>query len=137
MSLGTNSVLDTLVHNSLLDSIQRAYQAIVSIQVETVTQAADGEEIIVWVNHATMVNLNGTLAKASGSVGTEQRRTDLTVSRSTLILDLAGYYPDITDEMRAYVTTPKNGRVQPFNIMQVLHTSQNTYTRLEIEEVAH
>ena len=136
MSLGTNSVLDTLVHNSLLDSIQRAYQAIVSIQVETVTQAADGEEIIVWVNHATMVNLNGTLAR-SASVGTEQRRTDLTVSRSTLSLDLAGYYPDITDEMRAYVTTPKNGRVQPFNIMQVLHASQNTYTRLEIEEVAH
>ena len=136
MSLGTNSVLDTLVHNSLLDSIQRAYQAIVSIQVETVTQAADGEEIIVWVNHATMVNLNGTLSK-SGAVGSERRRTDLTVSRSTLILDLAGYYPDITDEMRAYVTTPKNGRVQPFNIMQVLHASQNTYTRLEIEEVAH
>ena len=136
MSLGTNSVLDTLVHDSLLDSIPRAYQAVVDVQVESVTQNADGEEVITWVDHATMVNLNGTLAK-SGAVGMEKRRTDLTISRSTLILNLAGYYPDITDEMRAYVTTPLNGRVQPFNIMQVLHDSQNTYTRLELEEASH
>lgn len=136
MSLGTNSVLDTLVHDSLLDSIPRAYQAVVDVQYESVTQNADGEEVITWVNHATMVNLNGTLAK-SGAVGQERRRTDLTVARSTLILNLAGYYPDITREHRVNVTTPIDGRVQAFNIFQVLHDSQNTYTRLELEEVSH
>ena len=136
MSLGTDSVLDTLVHTGLLDSISRAYRAEVDIQTKTVTQAPDGEEIETWANHATMVDLPGTLAK-SGAVGQERRRTDLTVSRSTLILDLAGYYPDITDVMRVNLTTPENGRTEIWNILQVLHDSQARQTRLELEEVSH
>ena len=136
MSLGSNSVLNTLAHTGLLDSIPRHYQATVDIQVNTPTQAADGEGIDSWANHATMVNIAGTLAK-SGAVGQERRRADLTVSRSTLILDLAGYYPDITDVMRVNLTTPQNGRTEIWNIMQVLHDSQATQTRLELEEVAH
>jgi hypothetical protein len=134
MSLGSNSVLDTLVHVDLLDSINRAYLAVVDIQYESVTQATDGEEIITWVDHATMVNIGGTLAK-SIAMGQERRTTALTVSRSTLILDLDDYYPDITDTHRANVTT---GTVtQAYNIFQVVHDSQRTYTRLELEEVEH
>ena len=137
MSLGTDSVLDTLVHTSLLDSISsRVHLASVDIQVNTPTQAADGEQVDSWADHATMINIPGTLAK-SGMIGTEQRRLDLTVSRSTLILDLAGYYPDITDEHRVNLTTPDNGRTEVWNIMQVLHDSQAQQTRLELEEVAH
>jgi hypothetical protein len=110
--------------------------ASVDIQVNTPTQAADGEEVDSWADHATMVNIPGTLAK-SGMVGTERRRMDLTISRSTLILDLAGYYPNITDEHRANLTTPENGRTEIWNILQVLHDSQAQQTRLELEEVAH
>ena len=136
MSLGSNSVLDTLTHTGLLDSIPRHYRAVIDIQAKTVTQAPDGEEIETWANHATMVNIPGTLAK-SGMIGTERRREDLTISRSTLILDLAGYYPDITDVMRVSLTTPQGGRVEVYNIMQVLHDSQARQTRLELEEVQH
>ena len=136
MSLGTDGVLDTLAHTGLLDSISRVYRATVNIQVNTPTQAADGEEIDSWANHGTMINIAGTLAK-SGMVGTEKRRLDLTVSRSTLILDLAGYYPDITDIMRVSLITPLSGRSETWNIMQVLHDSQAQQTRLELEEVTH
>ena len=136
MSLGTDSVLDALSHTDLLDSIPRVYRATVNIQVNTPTQAADGEEVDSWANHSTMINIAGTLAK-SGMVGTERRRMDLTVSRSTLILDLAGYYPDITDLHRVSLTTPLNGRSEIWNIMQVLHDSQARQTRLELEEVTH
>lgn len=136
MSLGTDSVLDTLTHTDLLASIPRAYRATVDIQVNTPTQAADGEEIESWADHATMINIAGTLAK-SGAVGQERRRADLTISRSTLILDLAGYYPDITDIMRVSLTTPLGGRSEIWNIMQVLHDSQARQTRLELEEVTH
>ena len=136
MSLGTDGVLDTLAHTGLLDSISRVYRATVNIQVNTPTQAADGEEVDSWSNHATMIDISGTLAK-SGMVGTERRRMDLTVSRSTLILDLAGYYPDITDIMRVSLTTPLSGRSEIWNIMQVLHDSQAQQTRLELEEVTH
>ena len=136
MSLGTNSVLDTLTHTGLLDSIPRHYRAIVDIQVNTPTQNQDGEEVDSWADHATMVNIPGTLAK-SGMIGTERRREDLTVSRSTLILDLAGYYPDITDVMRDSLTTPQGGRDEVYNIMLVLHDSQARQTRLELEEVTH
>ena len=136
MSLGSNSVLDTLSHANLLASIPRAYRATVDIQVNTPTQAADGEEVDSWADHATMINIPGTLAK-SGMVGTERRRLDLTISRSTLILNLAGYYPDITDLHRVSLTTPLNGRVETWNIMQVLHDSQARQTRLELEEVTH
>jgi len=136
MSLGSNSVLDTLAHTGLLDSIPRVYPAVVDIQVNTPTQAADGEEVDSWADHATMVNIPGTLAK-SGMIGTERRRLDMTISRSTLILDLAGYYPDITDLHRVSLTTPLRGRNETWNILQVLHDSQATQTRLELEEVAH
>ena len=137
MTLGTDSLLDTIVHTSLLASISdRVHLASVDIQVNTPTQAVDGEEVDSWADHATMVDIPGTLAK-SGMIGTEQRRLDLTVSRSTLILDLAGYYPDITDEHRVSLTTPEDGRTELWNIMQVLHDSQAKQTRLELEEVAH
>jgi head-tail adaptor len=136
MSLGTDSVLDTLIHDGLLDSIPRAYLAVVDIQVNTPTQNPDGEEVDSWANHSTMVNLSGTLAK-SITTGQEQRRQDLTISRSTLILDLAGYYPDITDTNRVSLTTPLGGRDEVYNIMQVLHDSQARQTRLELEEVSH
>lgn len=134
MSLGSDSVLDALVHTGLLDSIPRAYRAVVDIQVNTPTQNQDGEEIESWADHSTMVNIGSTLAK-SGAVGQERRRQDLTISRSTLILDLKGYYPDITDTHRANVTT--GAVTQAYNIFQVLHDSQRTYTRLELEEVSH
>ena len=136
MSLGSNSVLDTLTHAGLLDSIPRHYRAVVDIQVNTPTQNQDGQEIDSWADHSTMVNIAGTLAK-SGTIGTERRRQDLTVSRSTLILDLAGYYPDITDLHRISLTTPQGGRDEVYNIMQVLHDSQARQTRLELEEVEH
>ena len=136
MSLGSDSVLNTLSHVGLLDSIPRVYRATVDIQVNTPTQAADGEEVDSWADHSTMVNIPGTLAK-SGMIGTERRRLDLTASRSTLILDLAGYYPDITDIMRVSLTTPLSGRSEIWNIMQVLHDSQARQTRLELEEVTH
>ena len=136
MSLGTDSALDVLTHEDLLASIPRHYRATVNIQVNTPAQAPDGEQIDSWSNHATMVGISGTLAK-SGAIGQERRRMDLTISRSTLILDLAGYYPNITDSHRINLTTPLNGRNEIYNIMQVLHDSQAQQTRLELEEVAH
>ena len=137
MSLGSNSVLDTLTHTGLLDSIPRVYRATVNVQVNTPTQNQDGELVDSWANHATMINIPGTLAKSGMMIGTERRRLDLTVSRSTLILDLAGYYPDITDLHRISLTTPLRGRSENWNIMQVLHDSQARQTRLELEEVSH
>ena len=137
MSLGSDSSLNELIHPGLLSAIERAYPSIVDVQVKTVVISQDGEEVLTWANHVTMINIPGILAK-SGAVGQERRRVDLTIARSTLILDLASYYPDIDiNDHRVYIITPQDGRIETFNILQVLHDSQTKTTRLELEDVEH
>lgn len=126
--LGSDGILNGLVHPDLLASLHRAYPATANIQVNTPTKRANGELVDVWANHATLINLPGLLAAAGAS---ERRGAALTVQTATHILDLRSYQPAIEVTHRAVVggTT--------YNIVAVVHDSQSTMTRLELEIVNH
>lgn len=133
MSLGSNSVLDTLTHPDLLTSISRAYPAVVEIQTGTATRNADGQPVTTW---ETAVTARGIFSVAPPL--SERRRTDLTVQTATHVLDLQGYYPAVAVTQRAVVNTAvSDGISKTLNIVAVHHDSQNRQTKLELEEVNH
>lgn len=134
MSLGSTSVLDTIVHPQLLASLGRVYRAVVEIQQETKTRQSNGETTSTWT---TVTVARGTLAIAS-SVSTENRQEALTVANASHVLDLQGYYPRIELTQRAKVRTAIGyGEDLIFNITRINHDSQQRQTRLELEQVSH
>ena len=131
MSLGTNSVLDTIAHPDLLPSLERAYPATVVIQTNTPTQNADGQLIDSWSELLTA----DCIFAMDTKVAAENRLEPLTIVTAKWRLDMQGYYPTVTVEHRAVVTA---GLVTiECNIMRVNHDSQAQSTRLELERVEH
>lgn len=129
MSLGSGNVLDGLIHPDLLDSLHRAYPAVVNIQVNTPTKRPNGELVDNWANHAQLGVINGLLAAALPR--NERRGPALTVQTATHVLDLRGHYPAIEVTHRAVI----GGAA--YNIAAVVHDSQSAQTRLELEIVTH
>lgn len=132
MSLGTNSVLDTIAHPDLLPSLERAYPATVEIQTSTPTQNADGQLIDVW---SKLLTADGIFAMATGRIAQESRLQALTIVANEWTFDMQGYYPTVLVDYRAVVTA---GLLSvTCNIMRVNHDSQAQSTRLELERVTH
>jgi hypothetical protein len=133
--LGSNGVLDTLIHADLLASLNRFYPAVVTIEESTPTRRPNGEPVDAWAAVPSMTGLRGIFA---GKGAAEKRGATLTVQTATHVLDLQGYYPDAAVTMRATVyTAVTNGLSRAFNIVAVVHDSQSQQTRLELEEVNH
>lgn len=133
--LGSNGVLDTLVHSDLLASLARFYPAVATIEESTPTRRPNGEPVDVWTAVSNLTGLRGIFA---GKGAAEKRGATLTVQTATHVLDLQGYCPDAVVTMRAMVyTAVSNGLARPFNIVAVKHDSQSQQTRLELEEVNH
>lgn len=132
MSLGTNSVLDMIAHPDLLPSLERIYPATVVIQSNTPTQNADGQLIDSW---STFLTTDCTLAMATGRIAQENRLEMLTIVANEWVCDLQGYYPTVTVEHQAVVTSGL--LTLTCNIMRVNHDSQAQSTRLELERVEH
>ena len=131
MSLGTDSVLDTIAHPDLLPSLERAYPATVEIQTSTPAQNADGQLVDVW---SKLLTADGIFAMAT-KVSKENRLEPLTVVTADWVFDMQGYYHTVTVEHRAVVTA---GLITyTCNILRVNHDSQAQSTRLELERVTH
>ncbi len=133
--LGSNGVLNTLIHPDLLASLARFYPSVVTIEESTQTRRPNGEIVDEWTAVSNLTGLRGIFA---GKAAAEKRGAALTVATATHVLDLQGYYPDIVVTHRAMVQTAvSNGLSRAYNIVAVVHDSQSQQTRLELEEVKH
>ncbi len=133
--LGSNGVLDTIMHPDLLASLNRFYPSVVTIEESTQTRRPNGEIVSEWTAVPNLTGLRGIFA---GKNAAEKRGAALTAQTATHVLDLQGYYPDAVVTMRAMVyTAVSNGLSRAFNIVAVVHDSQSEQTRLELEEVSH
>ena len=133
--LGSNGVLDTIMHPELLASLGRFYPAVATIEESIQAKRPNGEIIDVWTAVPEMTALRGSFA---GKAAAEKRGAALTVATATHVLDLQGYYPDIVVTHRAMVQTAVSGGLsRAYNIVAVVHDSQSQQTRLELEEVNH
>ena len=133
--LGTGNILDGLIHPDLLDSLERVYLAVCTVQESTETKRQNGEIINEWTAVSNLTGLRGIFAAAAAA---EKRGQALTVQTATHVLDLQGYYPDAAVTMRAMMYTAVSGGIsQAYNIVAVVHDSQSAQTRLELEIVSH
>lgn len=133
--LGSNGVLDTIMHPDLLASLNRFYPSVATIEESTQTRRPNGEIVDEWTAVSNLTGLHGIFA---GKAAAEKRGAALTVATATHVLDLQGYFPDVVVTMRAMVyTAVSNGLATAFNIVAVVHDSQSEQTRLELEEVNH
>ena len=134
MSLGTDSTLNTIIHQDMHTSLTRAYPSIVTVQTATETKAADHSLVKTWANVSGMININGILAPATAR---EIRQAMMTNTAITHVLDLQTYYIGITNKHRVQVSRADGETAQTFNITGVKLDSQARSTRLELEEVSH
>ena len=89
-----------IIHPRMFAALHRFYASACTIQQATVTQDTYGEEILTWADLAAHVDLDCAIAPSGGS---EVKAPDGTYVISTHIIDLAGYYPLISEKMRAEV----------------------------------
>lgn len=127
MGLGSSSALDSIVHDGLHAALPKVYPTLVEIQAATYTQRPNGERVETWV---TVVVAYGNLAKAARN-DLEVRTGEMTQVPLGWKLNLAGHYPQISIEHRAYI----NGEF--WNISAVVHDSLGASTRLDLERTEH
>ncbi len=128
MGLGTDSVLDSVIHPGLHAALPRFYPTLATIQEATQTRRPNGEIVETW---ATVVVVTGNLARAPQADG-EVRGGTQTIVPAEWVLNLTGYYPEIEVEQRA---TTADGTA--YNILAVIHDSLSESTKLELERVVH
>lgn len=127
MGLGSESVLDGIVHVGLHGALPDFYPMVVEIQAATATRRPNGEVVETW---ATVIVAHGNLARAYQN-DSEARSVDMTRVPTVRVLNLSGYYPEVTVEHRAYIDN------LAWNISAVAHDSLGGSTRLELERVEH
>lgn len=127
MGLGTDSVLDDVVHIGLHEALPKFYPTLVEIQAATETRRPNGEVIETWV---TVIVAYGNVARAPRAL-LERRTGEMTQAPAGWVANLAGYFPAITVAHRAYIGN------EAWNIAAVVHDSLAESTRLELERVEH
>lgn len=125
MGLGSDSALDSVVHEGLHAALGKFFPSLVEIQAATVTQRPNGERVESW---ATAWVRYGNFAQLTA---TEVRDGVMTRVPAGYALNLAGYYPEITNAHRVVVD------YETFNIAAVVHDSVAGSTRLSLERVEH
>lgn len=130
--LGSNGVLNTIIHPEMLASLARFYPAVATIEESTQTRRPNGEIVDEWTAVSNLTGLRGIFA---GKAAAEKRGAALTVATATHVLDLQGYYPAIVVTNR--VTAVSGSVTAAYNVVAVKHDSQSGQTRLELELVNH
>jgi len=113
-----------IVHPGMLTNLADFYASSCTIQQPTRTQNAVKEDIEAWAN--LHVGIPCAVAPPSGG---EVKLSDQTYVSATHIVNLAGYYPTVTERMRVLV----NGLT--LDILLVTHDSHQKTTRLTCEVV--
>lgn len=115
-----------LVHPKMLDMLGDFFDSSCTIQEYTETQDEWGEPIQTWVDKIGHVDIPCSIAPSGGQ---EVKKADMTYVVSTHYIKLKGYYPEITEVMRAVVA----GR--NYDILLAGHDSRAKTTRLTVEVV--
>lgn len=113
-----------IVHPNMLTNLAGFYTSSCTIQQATVTQNVVYEDVEAWAN--LHVGVPCAVAPPSGG---EVKLSDQTYVTATHMVNLAGYYPTITERMRVLV----NGLI--LDILLVTHDSHQKTTRLTCEVV--
>lgn len=133
MPLG-KSVLGTLEHTNLRHSLVHFYPSWVTVQKATVVKGLDNAPESTWADVSHLNGLRGAIVSASGS---ENRQAQLTNERTTHILNLQTYHPEILTSNRVIVSRAMGETGDTYNVTAVLFNSQAERTRLELEFVSH
>lgn len=119
-----------IIHPGLLASLQPAfYASTVTIQYPVVTQDSYGEESEGWSNLAGHVDLPCRLSPHQ-QFSREQRNQAQIYAVHVWIINIAGHYPSITEEMRAVI----DGTAYDIELVQ--HDGNQEMTRLQTRVVA-
>ena len=94
-----------LIHPRLLSSLSATfYPSLCTIQEATEVQDGYGQPIAGWNNIAGLIDLPCAIAPAGiQNVRVEIKRADGTIEIITHAIAIGGYYPAITNKMRAIV----------------------------------
>lgn len=118
-----------IVHPGLLASLQpNHYASTVTIQYAVVTQDSYGEESEGWSTLAGHADLRCRLSPHQ-QFSREQRNQAQIYAVHVWIINIAGYYPSITEEMRAVVDSTS------YNIELAQHDGNQKTTRLQVRVV--
>lgn len=120
-----------LIDPRMLGQLGVLFNSTVTIQVQSTAKDAVGQPVQAWTNLANHVALPCAAWNPTGKAGgLEQRLPDGTFLFQFSVVLLQGYYPAITEAMRAVV----NGGT-PLDIMKASSDSQSTYTELTCQLV--
>jgi head-tail adaptor len=113
-----------LVHARMLPALERSgvFPLKVAIQQRTATRTASGAEIPTWTDVAGMSKIPCRRGQPGGM---EIRQSEMTVEHLIVRLALNGYYPTITQKMRAVVGAAT------YDITAIQADSQQTWTLLD------
>lgn len=115
-----------IVHPGLLASLQpNHYASTVTIQQSTPTPDSYGEEVESWTNLASHVDLRCRIAPQQ-QFSREQRNSAQLYAVHVWDIAIAGYYPTITEEMRAVVDSVS------YDIELVQHDGNHETTHLQV-----
>ena len=133
MGLGSSSTLAKVIHPKLMQALPQFYPAVVTIQVNTPIKKPDNSRTDSWADVESLKGLKGSFA-INTQGNRERRLNEMTEHEANWILDLQGYYPEITDRHRAVIVTAASREVI-YSITSVKADSHTTMTRLELDKV--
>ena len=116
------------MQRGLQEALPQLYPSLVEIQGATRTRRPNGEIVETW---ETVVVAWGNLARAPRAE-LETRGGAMTVAPAGWVLNLAGYFPEVTGAQRALMADG-----MAYNIVAVIHDSLGKSTKLEVERVTH
>lgn len=127
-----------LIHQGFISSLSVRFTSLCQIQVATVTQSSIGSPVRTWaplLGHEAIPCAKGARGPNPSRAGGQTRTSQETLTRQVRYINLAGYFPEITDQMRAVVTDLKTLVSETLIILATEVDSQHTYTRLDCEIV--
>lgn len=129
MPIGS-SVLTSIVHPLIPETLGPVFPSLCTIQEVVETQAANGEIVRTWTDREDVKAVACIFATAAHD---ETRLADYTSVRLDQVCDLVGFYPQIQVGDRAQIVFA-NQSPTAWNITGVKFDSQSEYTRLEVEQ---
>lgn len=119
--------MSALIHPALLDQLDDFYPDTCTVQSGTLTRNAVGEKVYTWANVANHVSIPCARGQPSGA---ESEGSEQAFLLRTYRIALQGYYPVITEGMRAVYS---DGTI--YDIERVRLDQQATLTYLDVEIV--
>lgn len=118
-----------IIHPSMLSKLPNFYPSLCTIQNHTSTQDDYGQPADTFADLADHVNLSCRIAPEPNSRSGERDAANRTTSEHTHIVDLRGYYPNISEVHQAIV----DGAT--YDIEAVEHDGNKVTTRMKVQVI--